>query len=67
MCCRSDKAPSILHSTDWNTRDGFVLSGELPGTNRKAKYYSMTRAGQKLLEAELENWGRISTAIPLVL
>jgi PadR family transcriptional regulator PadR len=35
--------------------------------NRKAKYYSMTRAGQKQLEAELENWGRISTAISLVL
>jgi PadR family transcriptional regulator, regulatory protein PadR len=35
--------------------------------NRKAKYYSLTRAGQKQLEAELENWGRISTAIALVL
>jgi PadR family transcriptional regulator, regulatory protein PadR len=35
--------------------------------NRKAKYYSLTRAGQKQLEAELENWGRISTAISFVL
>jgi PadR family transcriptional regulator, regulatory protein PadR len=35
--------------------------------NRKAKYYSLTRAGQKQLEAKLENWGRISTAISLVL
>ena len=35
--------------------------------NRKAKYYSLTRTGQKQLEAELENWGRISTAIALVL
>jgi PadR family transcriptional regulator PadR len=35
--------------------------------NRKAKYYSLTRAGQKQLEAELENWGRISNAIALVL
>src|SRR3979490_1671158 len=31
--------------------------------NRKAKYYSLTRTGRKQLEAELENWGRISTAI----
>ena len=35
--------------------------------NRKAKYYSLTRTGQKQLEAELENWGRLSTAIALVL
>src|ERR1700721_3875793 len=27
--------------------------------NRKAKYYSLTRSGQKQLEVELENWGRI--------
>ena len=35
--------------------------------NRKAKYYSLPRTGQKQLEVELENWGRISTAIALVL
>jgi PadR family transcriptional regulator PadR len=35
--------------------------------NRNAKYYSMTRTGRKQLEVELENWGRISTAIALFL
>jgi PadR family transcriptional regulator PadR len=35
--------------------------------NRKAKYYSLTRTGQKQLEVELANWGRLSTAIALVL
>lgn len=35
--------------------------------NRKAKYYSLTKTGQKQLEAELEDWGRITTAIALVL
>jgi PadR family transcriptional regulator PadR len=35
--------------------------------NRKAKYCSLTRTGRKQLEAELENWGCISTAIALVL
>src|ERR1700736_4860321 len=35
--------------------------------NRKAKYYSLTRTGQKQLQAELQDWGRISTAIALVL
>ena len=35
--------------------------------NRKAKYYSLTKSGQKQLQGELENWTRISTAIALVL
>jgi len=35
--------------------------------NRKAKYYSLTKTGQKQLQAERENWDRISTAIALVL
>src|SRR5271168_3573962 len=35
--------------------------------NRKAKFYSLTKTGQKQLHAELEDWGRISTAIALVL
>jgi transcriptional regulator len=35
--------------------------------NRRAKYYTLTRAGRKQLEAELKDWERISTAIALVL
>ena len=35
--------------------------------NRKAKYYSLTRAGKKQLETELETWERLSAAIGLVL
>jgi PadR family transcriptional regulator len=35
--------------------------------NRKAKYYRLTRAGRKQLEAELATWDRLSTAIALVL
>jgi PadR family transcriptional regulator PadR len=31
--------------------------------NRKAKYYSMTKAGRKQLVAETENWERISGVI----
>jgi len=31
--------------------------------NRRAKYYRLTRAGQKQLEAETKRWGRISWAI----
>ena len=31
--------------------------------NRKAKYYSITKAGRKQLSAEAENWERISSVI----
>jgi transcriptional regulator len=35
--------------------------------NRKAKFYSITRAGRKQLQAESENWERISGVIGRVL
>ena len=35
--------------------------------NRKAKFYSITRRGQKQLEVETENWERISGVIRRVL
>ena len=35
--------------------------------NRKARYYSLTAAGRKHLEAELQNWTRLTGAINLVL
>ena len=34
--------------------------------NRRAKYYSLTRAGKKRLGDELANWERLSAAIALV-
>jgi len=35
--------------------------------NRKARFYSLTKAGKKQLAAELENWGRLTTAIALII
>jgi len=35
--------------------------------NRRAKYYSLTRAGKTFLKKEEENWDRLSQAIGLVL
>ena len=35
--------------------------------NRKARFYSLTAAGRKRLESELENWDRLAGAINLVL
>lgn len=35
--------------------------------NRKARFYSLTAAGRKQLDAETANWARLSGAINLVL
>jgi len=35
--------------------------------NRKAKYYSLTKAGRKYLEQEHANWERLSSAIGIVM
>jgi PadR family transcriptional regulator, regulatory protein PadR len=39
----------------------------LSENNRKAKYYSLTRAGHKQLDEEVESWGRMSAMINRVL
>ena len=45
-----------LIKAEWDTSDN----------NRRAKYYSLTRAGRRRLEQELESWDRLSAAITLV-
>ncbi|HEX3252856.1 MAG TPA: PadR family transcriptional regulator [Pyrinomonadaceae bacterium] len=35
--------------------------------NRRAKFYRLTRAGQKQLEAERANWKRVSKAVTKIL
>jgi PadR family transcriptional regulator PadR len=39
----------------------------LSENNRRAKYYSITRAGQKQLAAETENWERVAGIIARML
>jgi transcriptional regulator len=34
--------------------------------NRRAKFYSLTRAGRRQLDQETENWNRLSSAISSV-
>src|SRR5258708_4025789 len=36
-------------------------------TGREAKFYSLTKAGRKQLEAETENWDRLSEAVTMIL
>ncbi|HXD47703.1 MAG TPA: PadR family transcriptional regulator, partial [Gemmatimonadaceae bacterium] len=35
--------------------------------NRKAKYYELTKVGRKQLEAETDDWARLTAAVALVL
>ena len=35
--------------------------------NRRAKYYELTRAGRKQLDAEADAWRKLTTAVALVL
>ena len=35
--------------------------------NRKAKYYRLTRRGQRQLEAETDNWQRLAAAVARIL
>ena len=39
---------------------------KLSETNRRAKYYSLTRAGRKALAAEAASWERLSSAISAI-
>lgn len=45
------------------------LSGEWDKTaeNRRARYYTLTRAGRKQMEAELDRYGQVAGAIAKIL
>ncbi len=48
-------------------QEGWIKAEWKPSeNNRRAKYYSLTRLGQKELEKETANWRRLSAAISLV-
>ena len=44
-------------ASEWGTSD----------SNRQAKFYKLTRAGQRQLEVEAAQWARISTAVGRIL
>ena len=51
-----------LHQKGWITAKWGVSDN-----NRRARFYSITKAGQKQLAAETENWERMSTVIARLL
>lgn len=47
---------------------GWIKAEEgISETNRKARFYKLTAAGRRQLDAEAEHWARITGAINLVL
>ena len=45
-------------------QEGWITAQWKPSeNNRRAKFYSLTRAGRRSLEKEVDTWGRLSTAI----
>jgi len=46
-----------LLAAEWGTSEN----------NRRAKYYSLTRAGEKRLRQETESWNRVAAAMSIVL
>jgi len=49
-------------------QEGYIASEwGVSDNNRKAKFYKLTPAGRKQLVEETANWGRLSTAINLIL
>ena len=48
-------------------QEGWIKAEWKPSdNNRRAKYYSLTRAGRRELKTEAANWRRLSAAISLV-
>jgi PadR family transcriptional regulator, regulatory protein PadR len=48
-------------------RKWLASSWKISETGREAKYYSLTREGEKQLASEDENWRRLSRAVKLVM
>jgi PadR family transcriptional regulator PadR len=50
------------------TAEGWIKSyWELTQNNRKARYYKLTRAGERQLEVETEHWDRLAAAVARVM
>ena len=49
-------------------QEGWIVAEWRPSeNNRRAKFYSLTRAGRKQLQLESDNWDRLASAISTVM
>ena len=59
---------SLYASLHKLTREGWIRSyWERTENNRRARYYALTRAGQKQLGIEAEHWKRLASAVELIM
>ncbi|MFV1988674.1 MAG: PadR family transcriptional regulator [Gemmatimonadota bacterium] len=59
---------SLYASLQRLTREGWIRSSWLTTeNNRRARYYSLTKAGERQLGVETERWGRLAGAVQLIL
>jgi PadR family transcriptional regulator PadR len=59
---------SLYASLQRLTRGGFIRSyWHTTENNRRARYYDLTKAGEKQLGIEAERWSRLSGAVQLIL
>ncbi len=55
---------SLYHALHRLEHQGWISAQWGESENgRRAKYYALTRAGERQLERETENWRRLSTAV----
>jgi hypothetical protein len=65
-CLRSSKALSTRQSTGPWQRGWISSKWGVTETGRRAKFYTLTKAGGKQLTAEEESWDRLALAIAKV-
>ena len=59
---------SLYASLHKLTREGWIKSSwRVTENNRRARYYALTRAGEKQLGIEQEQWARLATAVQSIL
>ena len=55
---------SLYASLHKLTREGWIRSSwEVTENNRRARYYALTRAGERQLGVEAEHWDRLASAV----
>lgn len=64
VACAADSRRRSSAVVDASLQQGWITSEwKTTETNRRARYYSLTRAGRKAVVEEAANWERLSAAI----
>jgi PadR family transcriptional regulator PadR len=59
---------SLYASLHKLSREGWIKSSwRVTQNNRRARYYALTRAGEKQLGIEAKHWGRLATAVERIM